>query len=265
MPINCPISFEPLSTEDFGKLDYAVMAGAFATHKELGRLADEEIYQGDFAVRLSQAGFRISREVPVTVSFGSFSKVYLLDLVIDERAVYELKAVARLTSEHVAQLLNYLCLVESERGKLVNFRPASVESKFVNAPLSRQHRQGFAVNEIHWKGSNALRDLLIDLLRDWGTGLELLLYHQAIVNLLGGDERVSILLPMTRNGVSLGNQRFHLSDPQSAFRLTTFSGDFIHYKSHLKRLLRHSPLSFIHWINIDLETVTFLTIARDSV
>jgi GxxExxY protein len=263
MPINFPISFEPLSTEDFGKLDYAVMAGAFATHKELGRLADEEIYQGDFAARLSQAGFKISREVPVTVSFGSFSKVYSLDLVIDERAVYELKAVARLTSEHVAQLLNYLCLVESERGKLVNFRPASIETKFVNAPLSRKHRQRFFVNEIHWKGPGVFRDLLIDLLRDWGTGLELLLYQQAIVNLLGGDERVAIVLPMTRNGISLGNQRFLLSDPQSAFRLTAFSGDFSPYKSHLERLLRHSPLAFIHWVNIDLETVTFTTIKKE--
>ena len=263
MPITCPISFKPLSTEDFGKLDYSVMASAFATHKELGRLADEEIYQGDFSARLSQAGFRISREVPVTVSFGSFSKVYSLDLVIDERAVYELKAVARLTSEHVAQLLNYLCIVESERGKLVNFRPASAESKFVNAPLSRQHRQRFFVNEIHLKGPGVFRDLLIDLLRDWGTGLELLLYQQAIVKLLGGDERVAIVLPMTRNGISLGNQRFFLSDPQSAFRLTAFSGDFGPYKSHLERLLRHSPLVFIHWVNIDLETVTFTTIKKE--
>ena len=47
MPITCPISFKPLSTEDFGKLDYSVMASAFATHKELGRLADEEISAGD--------------------------------------------------------------------------------------------------------------------------------------------------------------------------------------------------------------------------
>ncbi len=263
MPITCLISFKPLSTEDFGKLDYSVMASAFATHKEFGRLADEVIYQSDFAARLSQAEFKISREVPVTVSFGSFSKVYFLDLVVDGSAIYELKAVARLTSEHVAQLLNYLYLVESERGKLVNFRPASVETKFVNAPLSRQHRQRFVVNEIHWNGPSVFHNLLIDLLRDWGTGLELLLYRQAIVNLLGGDERVAVVLPMMRSGIPLGNQRFLLSDPESAFRLTALSGDFIPYRTHLERLLRHSPLSSIHWINIDLETVTFTTIKKE--
>ncbi len=139
MPIAWPISFKPLNTADFGKLDYSVMSCAFAIHKELGRLADEEIYQGDFAARL---------------------------------------------------------------------------------------------------------------------------YHQAVIHLLGGVERVAFMLPMTRNGMSLGNQRFFLSNPQSAFRLTAFSGRFGHYKSHLERLLRHSPLSFIHWINIDLETVTFTTITR---
>ena len=189
MPITCPISFKPLSTRDFGKLDYSVMACAFATHKEIGRLADEVIYQNDFPARLSQAGFRICREVPVTVSFGSFNKVYLLDLVIDETAVYELKAVAKLTSNHVAQLLNYLCLIESKRGKLVNFRPSSLETKFVNAPMSRQHRQRFVVNEILWRGPSRFRDLLVDLLRDWGTGLEQSLYHEAIVDLLGVPQR----------------------------------------------------------------------------
>lgn len=265
MPITCPISFKPLSTEDFGMLDYSVMSSAFATHKEFGRLADEAIYQSDFAARLSQAGFKIAREVPVTVSFGSFSKVYLLDLVVEEKAIYELKAVAKLTSEHTAQLLNYLYLVESERGKLVNFRPTSVETKFVNAPLSRQQRQGFVVNEIHWNGPSVFCNLLIDLLRDWGTGLELLLYHQAVVHLSGGEERVAIVLPISRDGIRLGNQRFFLTDPQSAFRLTAFSGNSGNYKSHLERLLRHSPLSAIHWINIDLETVTFVTIRSESI
>jgi hypothetical protein len=45
MPISCPIQFAPLSTEEFGPLDYAVMAHAFASHQYLGSLADEQVYQ----------------------------------------------------------------------------------------------------------------------------------------------------------------------------------------------------------------------------
>lgn len=228
MPITCPANLKPLSTEDFGQLDYSVMAHAFASHNELGRLADEVIYQGDFASRLSDAGFKVSRELPVTVSFGTFNKVYSLDIIVDEKATYELKAVAKLTANHVSQLLNYLFLLDAERGKLINL----------------------------------FRETVIELLRDWGTGLELSLYHQALVHVLGGDDRVSALLPMHRAGIALGNQRFFLTDAQSAFRLTAFSKDTEPYETQLNCLLRHSPLSCIHWINIDLETVTFTIIKK---
>ncbi|MDP1591720.1 MAG: hypothetical protein Q8M07_28440 [Prosthecobacter sp.] len=43
------------------------------------------------------------------------------------------------------------------------------------------------------------------MLRDWGTALELPLYHQAIVHLLGGEAAVTHLLPMQRDGETLGN------------------------------------------------------------
>ncbi|MFT5131126.1 MAG: hypothetical protein ACI8W8_004762 [Rhodothermales bacterium] len=74
MPITCPIDFEPLSTETFRSLDYAVMNHAFATHKELGGLADEAVYQADLGLRLSDEGFEVTHEVPVTASLETFHK-----------------------------------------------------------------------------------------------------------------------------------------------------------------------------------------------
>jgi len=96
MPVHCPIHFQPLSKDEFGKLDFEVMSHAFACHTALGRLADEQIYQEDFASRLNQAGFQTQVEVPATASFRTFTKPYSLDLVVNERAVYELKAVPKL-------------------------------------------------------------------------------------------------------------------------------------------------------------------------
>ena len=81
MPITCAIDFERLSTETFGKLDYAVMAHAFASHQDLGRLGDEPVYHSDFAERLKEASFIVGSEVEVIVSFESFQKPYYLDLV----------------------------------------------------------------------------------------------------------------------------------------------------------------------------------------
>ncbi|QEG39129.1 GxxExxY protein [Roseimaritima ulvae] len=262
MPITCPIDFVPLSTEEFGSLDYAIMKHAFETHQDLGSLADETIYQNDFWNRLQDAGYDTEREVPVHVTFDTFKKDYFLDLVVNRRAVYELKTVASLTDRHAAQLLNYLLLLDLQRGKLVNFRPMSVESQFVNAPLVGAERRRYSIHTEDWSGPMGLLDLLRQLLFDWGTGLELSLYNQAIGHLWGNGCRADALLEMSRDGKPLGHQRFHLASPDSAFRLTAFSDVSNSYPSQLSRLLLASPLEAIHWINIAYHDITCRTIQR---
>ena len=260
MPISCPIALQAMSTEQFAELDYQVMKHAFDTHNEIGRLADESIYQADFAVRIGSIPHPVSREVPVDVTFRDFSKTYYLDLVVAESAVYELKTVTALTPEHEAQLLNYLLLLDRRRGKLINFRPASVESRFVNAPMSAQERRSFDLAKSNWSGPRDFERLVIDLLRDWGTGLEMSLYQQAITHLLGGEEQVNRLLPLTRSRNDLGQQRFHLMDDRTAFRITTFERPSNRYAGQIHRLRQLSPLSSFHWINIGRKAVTFTTV-----
>lgn len=260
MPITCPISFLPLTTEEFRELDYALMACAFATHKTLGKLADEVIYQGDFAARIHAAGWPVQREVPITVTFRSFVKVYSLDLVVADKAIYELKTSTNLSPEHEAQLLNYLLLVNGSRGKLVNLRPASVETKFVNAPITSAERRSFEIEDCRWQGDTSVRDWIVEMLRDWGTGLELPLYQQAIVHLLGGEALVTRQLPMRRDGIELGNQRFHLMSEDAAFRVTGFENPTVEHEQHLKRLIKFSPLRVMHWINIARHRVTLVTV-----
>jgi GxxExxY protein len=110
MPITCPIDFEPLSTAAFRSLDYVVMNHAFAAHKDLGRLADGSVYHADLGLRLANECFSIGREVPVTVSFETFRKAYFLDMVVYNKAGYELKAVPALTKAHSVQRMNDLAV-----------------------------------------------------------------------------------------------------------------------------------------------------------
>jgi len=74
------------------------------------------------------------------------------------------------------------------------------------------------------------------------------------------SEKVVRMLPLSRDGFSLGNQRFHLLSDQVAFRLTAMSGETDDYESQLKSLLRHSPLSAIQWINMARHKIQFVTI-----
>ena len=151
MPISCPIPFNAPAEEEFKRLDYLVMQHAFASHNTLGRFCDEAIDQADLAHRLRSAGLGpIAIEVPVRISWRTFTKTYSLDLTIRDAAICELKAVAALTGEHKAQLLNYLLLLGQPRGKLINFRPPSVESQFVSTTLTPADCRAVTFVDARW-------------------------------------------------------------------------------------------------------------------
>jgi len=135
------------------------------------------------------------------------------------------------------QLLTYLHLLNLPRGKLVNLRPAAVESRYVNAPLTSIDRKNFTVDDSSYRGGSEFRDLVIGLTRDWGTALTLSLYQEAIVALLGGQKSVEAMVPLQRDGVPLGNQRYQLVSPNSAFRLTAMNRDTSDYHKQLARLI----------------------------
>jgi len=237
------------------------MGHAFESQNEIGRLADEQIYRSDLAHRLHSSGLQCNQETPIELTHKTFSKTLYLDLVVSCGGVYELKTVSALNSQHVAQLLTYLYLLDLPRGKLVNFRSPTVESQFVNAPIPREERSGFTVIDEDFRGGPELSQMVVDLVRDWGTALSGPLYHQAIVCFLGGNERVENMLPLARGGITLANQRFHLSDNDSAFHLTTFTKLENDYGDQLQRLIDMSPLKCLHWINIGPHNLNLRTMA----
>ncbi len=260
MPIELPFPLPRLSTDEFKPLDHQVMAHVFAAHRDLGRLCDETVYQADLAERLTAAGLGpVQREFPLTASFRGFVHTYFADLIVAGRGLYELKTEQALAPAHEAQLLNYLLLANAARGKLVNFRPSSVESRFVNAPLDSAERNRFTV---HSDGHDPFFTLVAELVADWGTGLETALYTRALTHLCGGEAEVIRLLPMSRGPAQLGNQRFHLAASDTAFVLTARPTIDATHRTHLQRLLRASPLTRLLWCNLALHDLTFTTVIR---
>lgn len=261
MPVTCSIDFLPITLQEMSALDYEVMRHSFTAHRECGCLCDESVYQARLMHLLSTAGIHAEREVQVNLTFRDFVKPLFLDVVVSRQAIYELKAASALGPAHVAQLLNYLFLTGAERGKLVNFRPASVESQFVNAARCGEERRTFGVDANEWRGGDDFRQMVLELVSDWGTGLDRALYHQALVYCLGGEEAVTVQLPMEMDGVPLGNQRFHLLSENEAFHVTTFTelngpGQAVHFR----KLLAPSPLRAMHWINIGRNQVNLTTV-----
>lgn len=156
MPMSCRINFPRLSDDEMRAIDYRVMGHVFEVRNELGRLCDESVYQHCLADRLRHAGFEVAIEEPLELSFREFSTTLRLDLIVDRKVLYELKTVSTLLGEHEGQLLNYLFLLNANRGKLLNFRSESVETRFVNATRTTDDRRRFEVDAAGWRCDAAL-------------------------------------------------------------------------------------------------------------
>lgn len=262
MPIHCPIDLPRITDDEMRSIDYAVMSHVFATHNELGRLADEIVYQEKLAQLLRAAGIEATTEVPIELSFRDFSTCLAMDLVVERKVVYELKTVSQLLPTHDSQLLSYLFLNNATHGKLVNFRNPSVQSKFINTNLSTDDRQHFEMSLAEHCGESELVDLIRELIYDWGTGLNAALYRRALLECWSDNAETEQLLPMTSSGHQIGKQRFHLLNADTALSVTTFKEPEKNSFTALKKLLAASPLKRIQWLNITHRKMALSTITK---
>jgi GxxExxY protein len=259
MPVVSRNPIQSISQKEFSDIAYVVMATAFEVHRDLGRLFDEKIYQREIAGRLGNA----EAEFPIELRFDTFSKTYFLDLVIDSKAIFELKAAETIASRHRAQLLHYLFLADAHHGKLINLRPDKVEHEFINTSLTHFDRTSFRVDGCAWDDREipGLKEWIISFLRDIGVGLDLSLYEEAAAHFC---EPNSLVIPLDiRNdqGRVIGNQNVRLLTPDMAVQFSGFSPDYLeHFELHLNRFLKHTSLRAIQWINLSRSQVQFKTI-----
>jgi len=91
-------------------------------YNELGRGLAEAIYQEAFEIELTKNNIPFIREKELFVYYKGekLKKCYSADFY-SEGIVIEMKATESLTSDHRAQLFNYLRIAKQELGILVNF------------------------------------------------------------------------------------------------------------------------------------------------
>jgi GxxExxY protein len=268
MPISAKAPVRSISEDAFKEIAYSVTGVAFSVHNEFGNCFSENVYKHEVAERCRGLGLSCDLEFPVCVRFGTFQKEYAVDLLLEGGALFELKAVTALNDKHRAQTLNYLFLLGLQRAKLLNFGPASVEHEFISTTLAPADRRQFSVDDARWRPLSpagvAFRELILHLLDDWGAFLHLPLYYDAVVHHFGGEDKVVACVPVVCNRQIVAEQRTHLLDLHTAFRITAVGDDLATLEDHLRRFLRHTPLVSMEWLNIHKHKVTFVTLSNDD-
>lgn len=256
-----------MDRNQYHKIDHLVTGHAFDIQNEFGCFLDEHLYENELHYRVAQSGITCEKEVPVTINHLTFSKTYFLDLLVQDEIIYELKAVSVLNDSHRAQLINYLFVANKTFGKLINFKSASVQHEYITTTISEEQRKDFFINNSHWlkslKEIEQFKQRFIALLQANGTRLHQNLYTEAMIFFIGGPTKTTKKIDIEIDGRLLGQQTMDLISPKHAFKITTAS-ETTRMENNLKKMLQHTRLDAIHWININREEVLFKSILNST-
>ena len=114
----------------YKELSYTIIEACMEVHKILGPGFTEKIYEEAVIREIAQRSISFERQKLIEVSFkGDKIGEFRLDIVVDNKIILELKAVAELNSTFEAQLFSYLKATNLKLGILINFGKKKLEQK----------------------------------------------------------------------------------------------------------------------------------------
>lgn len=106
--------------EEIGKI---VVNEAFVIHKDIGVGLYESVYEAILVHRLRKAGLKVTSQVTFPVIYDGirFDKAFVIDLLVEDQIILELKSTEKIIAAHEKQILTYLHLTEKPLGYIINF------------------------------------------------------------------------------------------------------------------------------------------------
>jgi GxxExxY protein len=114
-------------------LAYKVVGCAIEVHKQLGPGLLESVYETCFVEELTAQRLNVKRQVPVPIIYKGkdLGTTLVLDLIVNDLIIVELKAVEVIIPVFKAQLLSYLKLTGKPKGLLINFHCENIKDHLV--------------------------------------------------------------------------------------------------------------------------------------
>lgn len=120
---------------------YRVLGCVYEVYKQLGPGLLESIYEAAMMKELRMNGFEVRSQVEVPVYYKGelICPDLRLDLIIDNKLIFELKSVVEYRKLFEKQLLTYLRLMNCEMGYVVNFNSDNI--RYGIYPVINSHYQ----------------------------------------------------------------------------------------------------------------------------
>ena len=113
------------------ELVYDIVGCAMEVHSELGPGFLESVYEEALTILFEGRGLSYEEQKKLQIKFRDrvLKKVFVADLVVENKVIIELKAVSELHRVDEAQLINYLKATGIKVGLLMNFGKEKLEWK----------------------------------------------------------------------------------------------------------------------------------------
>jgi len=122
----------PPATYPLSKLTEQIIGLAIKVHKQVGPGFREKYYQRAMYLELQKSKLKFEREKKIRILYGKVTLGYhVLDFIIENKVVVEIKSMKELTEVEVGQLSIYLKLAGCKIGLLLNFGKPTLEIKRV--------------------------------------------------------------------------------------------------------------------------------------
>jgi GxxExxY protein len=95
------------SADHLNELSSVILKSAIAVHQEVGPGLLESVYQQCMILELRSQGLAVTQMVPVQLQYKGIpvKKDYIIDILVEDEIILELKAIDALSKIHEAQSL----------------------------------------------------------------------------------------------------------------------------------------------------------------
>jgi len=116
----------------FSDITQKIIGAAINVHKELGPGFPEKVYQRSLAEEFKKQGILFRREEKFNVYYENKNVGYeVVDFIVMDKIIVELKAVKEIMDLHAKQVVGYLKTRKLKLGLILNFGKSKLEIKRV--------------------------------------------------------------------------------------------------------------------------------------
>jgi GxxExxY protein len=126
-----------MTKEKYNQLATEIVDACYQVHRELGPGLLESAYEYALLTEFTLRSITVKNQVEIKLFYKGYNtgKYYIIDLLVEEEIILEIKCCSSILPVHSAQIISYLKLANKKLGFIINFHVPVIKEgikRFVN-------------------------------------------------------------------------------------------------------------------------------------